>query len=140
MRLLLARPVSRFRLLLFKYLTCTGYAFFLIQFLAWTSFLLGLVLLVAQPCPEHTWLNAVVQPIVVLGMLVNDRRIAFVGIAGGIAALVLLSPPALQRKLKRASLLLAPVIAATATTAAPSEQVRPAEVPAQSSPSGRASR
>lgn len=44
MRLLLARPVSRFRLLLLKYLTCTGYALFLIQFLAWTSFLLGLVL------------------------------------------------------------------------------------------------
>ena len=79
--------------------------------LATVAILLGLVLLVAQPCPEHTWLNAVVQPIVVLGMLVNDRRIAFVGIAGGIAALVLLSPPALQRKLKRASLLLAPVIA-----------------------------
>ena len=79
--------------------------------LATVAILLGLVLLVAQPCPEHSWLNAVVQPIVVLGMLVNDRRIAFVGIAGGIAALVLLSPPALQRKLKRASLLLAPVIA-----------------------------
>jgi ABC-2 type transport system permease protein len=44
MRLLLARPVSRFRLLLLKYFTCTGYALFLIQFLAWTSFLLGLVL------------------------------------------------------------------------------------------------
>ncbi|WP_395751247.1 ABC transporter permease [Prosthecobacter sp.] len=44
MRLLLARPVSRFRLLLLKYLTCSGYAFFLVQFFAWTSFLLGLVL------------------------------------------------------------------------------------------------
>ncbi len=44
MRLLLARPVSRFRLLLLKYLTCTGYAVFLIQFLAWTAFLLGLLL------------------------------------------------------------------------------------------------
>ena len=44
MRLLLARPVSRFRLLLLKYLTCTGYAVFMIQFLAWTAFLLGLAL------------------------------------------------------------------------------------------------
>jgi len=44
MRLLLARPVSRFRLLLLKYLTCTGYAVFLIQFLAWTAFLLGITL------------------------------------------------------------------------------------------------
>lgn len=44
LRLLLARPVSRFRVLLLKYLTCFGYAFFLIQFLAWTAFILGLVL------------------------------------------------------------------------------------------------
>jgi ABC-2 type transport system permease protein len=44
MRLLLARPVSRFRLLLLKYLTCTGYAVFLVEFLAWSSFVLGLVL------------------------------------------------------------------------------------------------
>lgn len=44
MRLLLARPISRFRLLLLKYLTCTFYAVFLIQFLTWTAFLLGLAL------------------------------------------------------------------------------------------------
>jgi len=44
MRLLLARPVSRFRLLLLKYLTCSAYAFCLVQFFAWTSFLLGLTL------------------------------------------------------------------------------------------------
>ena len=44
MRLLLARPVSRFRLLLLKYLTCSAYAVFLVQFFAWTTFLLGLVL------------------------------------------------------------------------------------------------
>jgi ABC-2 type transport system permease protein len=44
LRLLLARPVSRFRVLLLKYLTCFGYAIFLIQFLAWTAFILGLVL------------------------------------------------------------------------------------------------
>ncbi len=44
MRLLLARPISRFRLLLLKYLTCSAYAVFLIQFLAWTAFLLGLAL------------------------------------------------------------------------------------------------
>lgn len=44
MRLLLARPVSRFRLLLLKYLTCSGYAVLLIQFLAWTAFVLGVAL------------------------------------------------------------------------------------------------
>ncbi len=44
MRLLLARPVSRFRLLLLKYLTCIGYAIVLVQFLAWTAFALGLIM------------------------------------------------------------------------------------------------
>lgn len=43
-RLLLARPVSRVRLLLIKYLTCLGYTFALVQFITWTSFLLGLSL------------------------------------------------------------------------------------------------
>lgn len=44
MRLLLARPISRFRLLLLKYLTCMAYTMLLIQFLAWTAFLLGVAL------------------------------------------------------------------------------------------------
>ena len=44
LRLLLARPVSRFRLLLLKYLTCCGYAVFLILFLVVSAFLLGLAL------------------------------------------------------------------------------------------------
>ncbi len=44
LRLLLARPVSRFRVLLLKYLTCTCYAVFLVQFLAWTAFLLCVAL------------------------------------------------------------------------------------------------
>jgi ABC-2 type transport system permease protein len=43
-RLLLARPISRMRLLLIKYLTCLGYTFVLIQFITWTAFLLGVVL------------------------------------------------------------------------------------------------
>lgn len=42
LRLLLARPVSRLRLLALKYATCTCYAWLLIQFIAWSSFALGL--------------------------------------------------------------------------------------------------
>jgi len=44
LRLLLARPVGRFRLLLLKYFTTQFYAVFLIQFLAWSAFLLGVIL------------------------------------------------------------------------------------------------
>ncbi len=45
MRMLLARPVSRFRLLLVKYLTCVGYTFLLVQFIAWTALVMGVLLL-----------------------------------------------------------------------------------------------
>jgi ABC-2 type transport system permease protein len=41
MRMLLARPVSRFRLLLVKYLTCLGYTVLLVQFIAWSAYLMG---------------------------------------------------------------------------------------------------
>jgi ABC-2 type transport system permease protein len=41
LRLLLARPVSRLRLLAVKYATCSCYAWLLIQFIAWSAFLLG---------------------------------------------------------------------------------------------------
>lgn len=44
LRLLLARPVSRFRLLLLKYLTCCCYAVVLILFLVVSAFVLGLAL------------------------------------------------------------------------------------------------
>lgn len=42
MRMLLARPISRFRLLLVKYLTCVAYTVLLVQFIAWSAFLMGL--------------------------------------------------------------------------------------------------
>lgn len=44
LRLLLARPVSRFRLLLLKYLTSSAYAVTLILFLFLVAFLLGIVM------------------------------------------------------------------------------------------------
>jgi ABC-2 type transport system permease protein len=43
MRLLLARPVSRFRMLLLKYFTCVLYSMLMVQFIAWSAFVLGLV-------------------------------------------------------------------------------------------------
>lgn len=44
LRLLLARPVSRFRLLLLKYLTSSAYAVALILFLFFVAFLLGIAM------------------------------------------------------------------------------------------------
>ncbi len=44
MRLLLARPVSRFRLLLVKYVTCALYTIALVQFITWSAFLMGVLI------------------------------------------------------------------------------------------------
>jgi ABC-2 type transport system permease protein len=44
MRLLLARPVGRFRLLLVKYLACLCFAVLLYQFMGWSAWMLGSLL------------------------------------------------------------------------------------------------
>jgi ABC-2 type transport system permease protein len=44
LRLALARPISRLRLLTLKYLSCVAFCFVLIQFLVWTILLLGMAL------------------------------------------------------------------------------------------------
>ncbi len=43
LRLLLARPISRLRLLGLKYVGCLVYAFCLVQFIAWSAFCLGVI-------------------------------------------------------------------------------------------------
>lgn len=44
MRLLLARPVSRLRLMTVKFASCIVYTFVLMQFITWTALVLGLIL------------------------------------------------------------------------------------------------
>lgn len=44
LRLVLARPISRVRLLLLKYLSCMVFSFVLMQFIVWTVLLMGIVL------------------------------------------------------------------------------------------------
>jgi ABC-2 type transport system permease protein len=44
LRLILARPISRLRLLTLKYASCILYTVVLIQFIAWTALLLGIIL------------------------------------------------------------------------------------------------
>lgn len=44
LRLILARPISRLRLLAIKFLCCLVYTVVLIQFIAWSALLLGMVL------------------------------------------------------------------------------------------------
>ncbi len=44
LRLILARPISRFRLLLLKFLSCLAYSTVLMQFIVWTILLMGIFL------------------------------------------------------------------------------------------------
>jgi hypothetical protein len=57
--------------------------------------------LVAKPTAGHVALNLILQPILFLGLIVNDRRIAFVSLFAGAFALLLLAPASLQRRLLR---------------------------------------
>jgi len=49
----------------------------------------------------HLLLNVLVQPVLLLGLQVNDRRIAFVALAGGAVALILMGPAWLRTTVRR---------------------------------------
>jgi hypothetical protein len=57
--------------------------------------------LIARPSIGHFLLNAVAQPILAAALIVNDRRIAFVSLGGGVFAMIMLAPPELQRIVRR---------------------------------------
>lgn len=44
LRLILARPISRLRLLTLKFLSCLAYTFVLIQFISWSALVMGMVI------------------------------------------------------------------------------------------------
>jgi hypothetical protein len=67
--------------------------------------------LIERPSLEHVLLNLVAQPILLLGVHVNDRRIAFVALAGGALALVLMGPTWLRQLTRRSLLVLVPAMA-----------------------------
>ncbi len=79
--------------------------------LAVVAILLSAMTLILRPSLDHLLLNLISQPILFLGLIVNDRRIAFVGLAGGVVVAVLMAPAALRRTLLRIILLSIPLVA-----------------------------
>jgi hypothetical protein len=69
--------------------------------LAVVAILVAACALVSKPTRGHIVLNLLLQPVLFLGLIVNDRRIAFVSLFGGAFALLLLSPASLKRRLLR---------------------------------------
>jgi len=74
-----------------------------------TAILVTAMLAVAKPSRGHLLLNLLAQPLLVMALIANDRRIAFVSLAGGALPLLLLSPPDLQRVLRRLAIAAAPL-------------------------------
>jgi hypothetical protein len=78
--------------------------------LAVVAVLLAVMALIVHPSPGHLVLNLVAQPVLFAGLIVNDRRLAFVSLAGGFAVAVLMAPPALRRVLRGAVILSIPMV------------------------------
>lgn len=75
------------------------------------AMLIGGAALVERPSIQHVLLNLLLQPMLLMGLVVNDRRIAYVALAGGTLTMVLMGPPALRRLLQRGIVVLIPVAA-----------------------------
>jgi len=73
------------------------------------AMLVALAILVERPSRVHIALNLMCQPVFLLGLFVNNRRIALVALACGLAALVLMGPLGLKRRLARSVAVLLPV-------------------------------
>lgn len=74
------------------------------------AILIGIALFIERPTFSHLLLNVVTQPVFLLGLHVNDRRIALVGLAGGLVALVLLGPSWLKQLVKRGLIVMVPLV------------------------------
>ncbi len=74
------------------------------------AILVSAMALLSRPSRSHVLLNAVVQPVLFAALIVNDRRIAFVGLGGGIFAMILLAPARLQRIVRRVALASIPFV------------------------------
>ena len=73
------------------------------------AMLIGLTAVAERPSRQHIALNLLLQPVLFAGLLANNRRLAFVGLAAGLAVLVALGPPSILRFLKRSLIVLIPL-------------------------------
>jgi len=73
------------------------------------AMIVGVAALAERPTRQHVLLNILLQPVLFLGLIANNRRLAFVGLAAGLAVLIALGPPALWRFVKRSLVVLIPL-------------------------------
>lgn len=78
--------------------------------LAVTAILVLMMALVVRPSRDNIILNILVQPVLLMGMIANNRRLAFVGLLAGIACALALAPPSVKRAMRRAFVASIPAI------------------------------
>jgi hypothetical protein len=66
--------------------------------------------LVERPTMPHVIMNLLVQPVLLMGLHVNDRRIAFVALAGGVLALILMGPSWMRTTARKGLVVLVPAL------------------------------
>lgn len=73
------------------------------------AMLIAVAALVERPSVGHLVMNVVAQPVLLMGLQVNDRRIAFVALAAGLLALVLMGPRWMRTLTKRSLVAIVPM-------------------------------
>jgi O-Antigen ligase len=65
---------------------------------------------VERPTVSHVLMNLLVQPVLLMGLHVNDRRIAFVALAGGALALILMGPSWMRTTTRKGLIVMVPAL------------------------------
>jgi O-antigen ligase len=77
--------------------------------LAVVAMLIAVAAFVERRSLGHLLLNVGLQPLLILGLVVNNRRIALVALAAGLATLILIGPAALRKGLARSLVVILPL-------------------------------
>jgi len=74
------------------------------------AMLIAAATLVERPTMPHVIMNLLVQPVLLMGLHVNDRRIAFVALAGGALALILMGPSWMRTTARKSLVVMVPAL------------------------------
>ncbi len=75
-----------------------------------TGLIICLITLLISPSRRTIWLNATVSPILIMAIIVNNRRLAIISLVMGMGIFYLLATPVVRRRLKRILLVTFPVV------------------------------
>jgi len=74
------------------------------------AIVIGLLALSERPSKNHVLLNVFLQPVLFVGLIVNNRRLAFVHLAVSLVTIVILGPPRVRQFLKQSVVVVVPAL------------------------------